>query len=411
MLLGLLAFCHAQVKITLQFESAAPREVFVASELPKSAPSQTSKAAETTYDYNLPAFGSTDRIYVWDHATNNIASKAIKEIANNLWTVKASDFTTVGNLTVHIEHKGLPVAAAKVSVGSKGKSDEKLLDPSAKGDVQFFGFPVGELRVKVTYNTLDKKEGNQEQIFPVESKRDKAEPTFAIAIPDDVATIAEAAPATGAPGAGQNLPQGNGQAKPAGQAPEQGGKNGVATLVIMLLVIGLLVGGAYWFFNFVKNKPKQFEETLQKLGVQIPQQQDPDNYAPVAVTPLAPAPPPPKIMLDGAEPTPLGTVAAVASPVLSSGEPTLVGESGQRLTLAEGETSVGREEGLGLSLVGESTVSRRHASVTRTGNTAVVKDLGSTNGTFVNGTRLQGEATLKPGDQVQFGSVRFRYEG
>jgi len=123
-------------------------------------------------------------------------------------------------------------------------------------------------------------------------------------------------------------------------------------------------------------------------------------------------PPAPKIMLDDAEPIPLGpTTAAAPTPIVSAGEPTLVRETGERTSLSEGEMIVGRDDGLGLSLVGENTVSRRHASVSRSGKTAVVKDLGSTNGTFVNGTRLQGEATLKPGDQVQFGSVRFRYEG
>jgi pSer/pThr/pTyr-binding forkhead associated (FHA) protein len=116
-------------------------------------------------------------------------------------------------------------------------------------------------------------------------------------------------------------------------------------------------------------------------------------------------------MLDDAEPTVLGAAAAISTPTMPNGEPTLVSENGDRTSLPEGELTVGREDGLGISLAGESTVSRRHATVSRSGKTAVVKDLGSTNGTFVNGTRLQGEATLKPGDQVQFGSVRFRYEG
>jgi len=66
---------------------------------------------------------------------------------------------------------------------------------------------------------------------------------------------------------------------------------------------------------------------------------------------------------------------------------------------------------LGLSLVGESTVSRRHAQLSRSGGTVIVKDFGSTNGTFVNGVQLQGEKQLQVGDTVQFGSVRFRFEG
>jgi len=81
------------------------------------------------------------------------------------------------------------------------------------------------------------------------------------------------------------------------------------------------------------------------------------------------------------------------------------------MPVPEGELVVGRELGLGLSLVGESTVSRKHAVITRNGSQVLVKDCGSTNGTYVNGVQLQGEKQLQIGDNVQFGSVRFRYEG
>lgn len=409
MLLGLIAFCHAQLKITLTFESAAPRDVFVASELPKSPPTTAVKAAGPSLDFNVPAFGGNDRIYVWDHSTNNIASKPIKDIPSAGWAPKAADFNTIGTITVRIEHKGLPVQAAKVSLSTKGKSEEKLLDPSGRGDVTFFGYPVGDLHVKASYNTIDKKEGSQELIFSETLKRERPEIILTVAVSEDVATIAEAPP--GAPGAAQGSAPLQGQQKTSGPPPTEGSPVGKLIIIILsLVVIGFL---GFWVFFMAKNNPRAFEEKLQKLGVQIPNQQDPNLNAPTPVAPLAPAPPPPKIMLDDAEPVPLGTaaVAVIPATMVATGEPALVSESGERTTLTEGETLVGREDGLGLSLAGESTVSRRHASLTRSGKTAVLKDLGSTNGTFVNGSRLQGETTLKPGDQVQFGSVRFRYEG
>jgi hypothetical protein len=411
MLLGLMAFSHAQLKISLQFESAAPREVFVASELPNTAPATTVKAGGASLDYSVPAFGGTDRIYVWDRTTNNIASKPIKDITGNVWAPKAADYNLIGNLTVHVEHKGQAVQAAKVNLSTKGKSDEKLLDPSAKGDVSFFGYPTGDLHVKVSFNATDKQERSQEQIFPEAAKRDKPEPVLSVSIPDEVATISEA-PGTQSNGTQGTTPAGGQAAKQPAKA-EEGGGGGVGSLVLMFIALLVIGGAAYAFYHVITKKPKQFEETLQKLGVQIPNQQDPAAGAPIPVTPLPPAAPAPKIMLDDAEPTPLVGAVAVAppTPIAIGGEPTLVKETGERTELMEGETVVGREDGLGLSLAGESTVSRRHATVTRTGRTTVVKDLGSTNGTFVNGTRLQGETTLKPGDQVQFGSVRFRYEG
>lgn len=48
-------------------------------------------------------------------------------------------------------------------------------------------------------------------------------------------------------------------------------------------------------------------------------------------------------------------------------------------------------------------VSSRHAGIVRQGNTFVVRDLGSTNGTFVNGVRISGDAVLADGDVIGFG--------
>src|SRR5579862_7471610 len=191
MLLGLIALCPAQLKFTLTFESAAPREVFVASQLPSTAPTNTVRATGASLDYSVPAFGGTDRIYIWDRSTNNIASKPIREITNGAWAPKTADFNLIGDVTVHVEHKGQPVQAAKVVLNTKGKSEEKLLDPSGKGDVPFFGYPAGDLRVKVSYNTADKKEGSQEVVFTEAPKRDKPEPVLTVALSDDVATITE----------------------------------------------------------------------------------------------------------------------------------------------------------------------------------------------------------------------------
>jgi pSer/pThr/pTyr-binding forkhead associated (FHA) protein len=48
-------------------------------------------------------------------------------------------------------------------------------------------------------------------------------------------------------------------------------------------------------------------------------------------------------------------------------------------------------------------VSSNHAEIRIAGNTATLKDLGSTNGTFVNGQRVQGELGLGHGDVITFG--------
>ncbi|MCA8960947.1 MAG: protein kinase [Planctomycetes bacterium] len=60
--------------------------------------------------------------------------------------------------------------------------------------------------------------------------------------------------------------------------------------------------------------------------------------------------------------------------------------------------------------IDDGTVSRRHARFFRDGNTDYVEDLGSTNGTSVNGRRIAGARPLADGDQIGVGDRRFTYE-
>ncbi|MET7452033.1 DUF1707 and FHA domain-containing protein [Streptomyces sp. NPDC005574] len=68
---------------------------------------------------------------------------------------------------------------------------------------------------------------------------------------------------------------------------------------------------------------------------------------------------------------------------------------------------IGRDPASGLRLTHE-TVSRVHAELRRQGGMWVLRDLGSTNGTTVNGRRVIGAAVVREGDQVGFGRMSFR---
>ncbi len=57
----------------------------------------------------------------------------------------------------------------------------------------------------------------------------------------------------------------------------------------------------------------------------------------------------------------------------------------------------------------DPTISRRHAQILRQDDRILVRDLGSSNGTYVNGERIE-SVELKPGDIVTFGKVKFRLE-
>jgi predicted component of type VI protein secretion system len=52
-----------------------------------------------------------------------------------------------------------------------------------------------------------------------------------------------------------------------------------------------------------------------------------------------------------------------------------------------------------------SQVSRRHCEIVEAGGKLTIRDLGSSNGTYVNGKRIHGSAALKPGDEVALGAV------
>jgi len=74
------------------------------------------------------------------------------------------------------------------------------------------------------------------------------------------------------------------------------------------------------------------------------------------------------------------------------------------LPLRDGEYLVGRDGDVSVWLE-SPTISRHHARIRISGTDATIEDLGSKNGTFVRGARLEGRARLTDGDQIRLGSV------
>jgi hypothetical protein len=70
--------------------------------------------------------------------------------------------------------------------------------------------------------------------------------------------------------------------------------------------------------------------------------------------------------------------------------------------------TVGRSQSNDLVL-GASFASRRHAWIWRQGDQAIIEDLGSTNGTYVNGRRLTAPRFLGPYDVIQVGEARLTF--
>ena len=82
--------------------------------------------------------------------------------------------------------------------------------------------------------------------------------------------------------------------------------------------------------------------------------------------------------------------------------------AGQSYELKVDKTTVGRVDDNAFPIV-EPSVSSHHCEILLKGEDVVVKDLDSTNGSFINGQKIS-EATLKPGQILRLGQVELRID-
>ena len=82
--------------------------------------------------------------------------------------------------------------------------------------------------------------------------------------------------------------------------------------------------------------------------------------------------------------------------------------AGRSCDLATDVTTVGRVEENAFQIA-EPSVSSRHCEILLRGGDVVVKDLNSTNGTFINGEKIS-EAVLKPGQTLRLGNVELKLD-
>src|SRR4051812_29730793 len=85
------------------------------------------------------------------------------------------------------------------------------------------------------------------------------------------------------------------------------------------------------------------------------------------------------------------------------------GMTGQSYELKVDKTTIGRVEDNTFQIA-QPSISSHHCEVLLQGNDVVIKDLNSTNGTFINNQQVNGEAVLKPGQVLRLGQVEIRLE-
>lgn len=85
------------------------------------------------------------------------------------------------------------------------------------------------------------------------------------------------------------------------------------------------------------------------------------------------------------------------------------GMTGRSHELKVDKTTIGRVDDNTFPIA-ESSVSSHHCEILLRGSDVVVNDLNSTNGTFINGDKITGEAVLKPGQILRLGQIELRLE-
>jgi pSer/pThr/pTyr-binding forkhead associated (FHA) protein len=127
---------------------------------------------------------------------------------------------------------------------------------------------------------------------------------------------------------------------------------------------------------------------------------------------------PPGPPMGGPPMSPPGSPAQISSqptptvtPLHTARQARLISSDGRQFAVAIGSTVIGRGEGAQVRLA-DVGISRQHARLDYDGNRMVLTDLGSTNGTTVNGNRITA-AALQHGDVIQLGTttLTFRLDG
>ncbi len=414
LLLTLLAtsavFAQASHKWSLQYPGDGEREVWIQpSARLGEAPTAPRKVSGKAVDMETTSDPAGLLVLSHDLKTGMVASKDLVEVLKTAsWTVQDHDYNRAYITTAEVKSKGLAVASAILNLDMPKEARTALLAPSDKGTIQLYNLTQGDLKVRVTYKVKGVDTTLPSQTFTVKSEPTKSQ-ILLLDVPEGAETLAPATVKDSDP---------KGTSDPAKKAAEKdavpvakpgGGILGfLGQLVSMLIGVAVVGGLAYGVWWYAKNHQNQVQTAMTQVGLN-PTSTDPG----VGVSLVAPAAQPiQKIVLSGADP---GAAIPAASPAggmpsaLAVKNPRLVGEDGNALLLIEGANLVSREAGQ-IVIPGESSVSRRHAEVLRSGDTLTLMDLGSTNGTFVNGVKLTGSVTLQPGDAVQFGAIKFRFE-
>jgi hypothetical protein len=346
---------------------------------------------------------------IYDPKSGNVAVKSLQNLAGKKdLKLKAADFDRVRNAQIVLRPAdGKPderVESAVVTL-KDANSDEftAIVDPSSEGVAEFHDIAAGQESVMVAY------EGGKMSV-DLEAPADREAPIFThtLAISSDVRTVKVSAASTPADGKQGGKP---GSSKPARQAPGAGILPVLAGFVFLGLIGSIL-------YVILKSKGVTVKDSLNKMGVQFPEGDDAGAAPGTQAGAPAPQVDPNVCQFCGQRKDASGncacSIGGSAAGAASAGIPRLIGMqgsySGRIFELTADNMTFGRDTSNAVPLPEDTTVSRRHARICRENSLCIISDEGSSNGTFVNGIKISGRQPLQPGDEVQIGSTKYRFE-
>lgn len=404
-LLGLLlgrGLAQESPKLPADEKPAAPRETTLSfpgegerwwwTENAKGEPlSPPQKTSDPSVAIKLPP--DADALWVYDAKTGNLAQLKVADLKEK--TELTSDrFSHVARVQVNLQAQGKPVASAVVQLtDANGKTHTRVLEPSAEGILVFERVPLGKVSITARYGD----EGKASQETTLKAERENRTPIIELALSGSVAAL-EVAPKGGAEQGETETPQ----------------ASRIGAIVMFVIALALAVGVIVFLVRLATQKPQQLGEAMSKLGVELPQPTPAGQGSATVAAPAAPSQPDlPPLESAGVDPTaaPIGATATVVAAGPATRLVATQGPyAGQAFELTGELMTIGRDAAHPIALVNDMGVSRTHAQIVRQGDQTLIEDLGSTNGTYVNGVRISAPAPIKPGDTLQLGASLFRVE-
>lgn len=359
------------------------------------------------------------RLCVQDVKTGNLALFDLSSVPGSI-EFKSDTWTHAVRVRVELKANDKPVAGAVVALKDKsGKAQSRVLEPTALGVVEFERVTLGSLKIEARFDDGTKVSND----LNLKTERTETVPVFKIGVSGNVPTVDVPAAATGS----------EAKAASPGAEPEQPRSlfRTIGVIVLFLMATAITIGVLLLLVKLATKHEQPLTEAMAKMGVQLPQASpDPDamnmplNTVTAAAEPVVPEGfcefcGQKKDPVTGACACTIGTSPGVAGGTMTVGTLTgvwrLVGlqgaYAGQVFEIRDDLMVVGREVTNPIALTGDTAISRRHAQIVKQGDTLLIQDLGSSNGTYVNGMQITAETILRPGDTVQFGGSTFKVEG